>query len=187
MAREKSRCRKSAICIRRALVDRPTLPLIDAHLHRWNSVHFSETTNSRRQIKLARKRIFMLRGCIQRVANERTFSTPFADQYHSTAVAFAERRACLFSWTSDVIANTSARSIGGRCARTVRIHGPKKASRAEALLPRRTWMKRNFCFRARRLRLCAGLSSQDLDRVADGAGDCLALRPHAYSTLADLV
>src|SRR4051812_43426517 len=78
---------------------------------------------------------------------------------------------------SGVIANTPVQAIRG-CENRGWL-GPKKASRAKALLPRRTWMKRNFCFRARRLRLCAGLSSQDLDRVADGAGDCLALRPHA--------
>ena len=88
------------------------------------------------------------------------------------------RQAYCNGLASDVIANTPVRSIRGD-ARDVPVVRPKKTSRAEALLPRRTWMKRNFCFRARRLRLCADLSSQDLDRVADGAGDCLALRPHA--------
>src|SRR4051812_24114628 len=50
---------------------------------------------------------------------------------------------------SDVIANTPVQAIRGDADRW---SGPKKTSRAEALLPRRTWMKRNFCFRARRLR-----------------------------------
>ena len=89
------------------------------------------------------------------------------------------RQAYCNGLASDVIANTPVRSIRGDAREPCRWSGPKKTSRAEALLPRRTWMKRNFCFRARRLRLCADLSSQDLDRVADGAGDCLALRPHA--------
>ena len=65
----------------------------------------------------------------------------------------------------------------------VRIARLKKSSRAEALLPRRTWIKRNFCVSSETAAALRRLILQDLDRVADGAGDCLALRPHAFNAI----
>ena len=78
---------------------------------------------------------------------------------------------------SDVIANTPVQAIRGDADRW---SGPKKNEQGRGPAPETYMDEAKFLFSSETAaRLCADLSSQDLDRVADGAGDCLALRPHA--------